>query len=213
VALLRKMRNDIRRMRTSPILDALFPKVRGQILSAMFVQPEREWYLSELAHFLNTRPSSLQREVEALSKAGILSQRRDATRRMYLQPATSSPVYSELKGLLEKTAGIVPVLKQELGSLEDKLQTAFVYGSMARAEEHSDSDIDLMLIGNIGMADTIPALRKAERRLGRPINPTVFSQAEFKKKVRQHDHFLTTVLKGAKYFVKGNESELVSTSG
>jgi DNA-binding transcriptional ArsR family regulator len=96
-------------MRTSPILEALFPEVRAKVLAATFGQPDREWYVTELARALETQPSSLQRELEALSKAGILEQRRDG-RRVYLKPDRSSPVFADLKHLLEKTAGLIPVL-------------------------------------------------------------------------------------------------------
>jgi predicted nucleotidyltransferase len=154
-------------MRISPILAALFPKVRREILVATFSQPDREWYLSELAKFVRTQPSSLQREVDTLSRAGILAQRRDG-RRIYLKPDRDSPVFTELKSFFEKTAGVLPVLQQELGPFAKAIRTAFVYGSIARAEETSGSDIDLMLIGETGLADIVPALRRAEKKLGRP---------------------------------------------
>jgi predicted nucleotidyltransferase len=199
-------------MRISPILDALFPPVRTSILAATDAQPDREWYLTELARFLHTQPSSLQREVNALTKAGILQQRRDG-RRVYLKADPGSPVFTDLKKLLEKTAGIVPVLQQELTPLRGRLELAFLYGSMARSEETSASDIDLLVVGEAGLADLLPALRRSEKRLGRPVNPTIYSLSEFRKKSRGHDHFLTAVLKGAKQFVTGDRHELERITG
>jgi len=199
-------------MRISPILAALFPKVRREILVATFRQPDREWYLTELAKFVHTQPSSLQREVDTLSRAGILAQRREG-RRIYLKPDRDSPVFTDLKSFFEKTAGVLPVLQQELAPLAKAIRTAFVYGSVARAEENSGSDIDLMLIGETGLADIVPALRRAEKKLGRPVNPTVYSVREFQKNARAHDHFLTTVLQGEKQFVKGTEHELAAITG
>ena len=139
-------------MRTSPILDALFPQVRAELLAATFSRPAKEWYLSELAVFLHTRPSSLQRELKTLVQAGILRQRREG-RRIYVQPDVASPVYCELESLLTKTAGIVPVLRVELKSCWGRVQLAFIYGSVARHQETSESDIDLMMIGSAGLAD------------------------------------------------------------
>jgi uncharacterized protein len=199
-------------MRTSPILEALFPGVRVKVLAATFGQPDREWYLTELARTLDTRPSSLQRELEALSEAGILTQRRDG-RRVYLKPDRNSPVFADLKHLLEKTAGLIPVLQSELEPLGESIRLAFVYGSIARAEERSTSDIDLIVIGEAGLSDLIPALRSSERTLGRPVNPSVYSVEEFRQKARNRDHFLTTVLRGAKQFVKGSEHELEAVVG
>ncbi len=199
-------------MRISPILEALFPEVRAKVLAAVFGQPDREWYLTELARTLKTQPSSLQRELEALSKAGILEQRRDG-RRVYVKPDKNSPVFADLRGLLEKTAGVIPVLRSELETLGESIRLAFVYGSVARSEETSVSDIDLMVIGKAGLSDLIPALRNSERILGRPVNPSVYSSEEFQERVRSEDHFLTTVLKGAKQFVKGGEDELERIAG
>ena len=196
-------------MRKSPVVDALFPDVRGRILAAMLTQSERQWYLSELSAFLRTQPSSLQREIDALSKAGILEQWRDG-RRVYLKPNIQSPVFADLKGLFDKTSGLIPVLQQILEPFENRIRLAFVYGSVARSEESSGSDIDLLTIGRIGLADLVPVMRKAEQALGRPVNPTVFSAQEFIRKAKAHDHFLSTVLTGPKQFVKGSEHELAA---
>jgi predicted nucleotidyltransferase len=194
-------------MRKSPIVEALFPKIRGKILAATLTRPEKSWYLSELSTFLHTQPSSLQREVDALSKAGILQQWRDG-RRVYLKPDAHSPVFSDLKSLFAKTTGLVPVLEQALEELGDRVEVAFVYGSMARSEEMSESDIDLMIVGAAGLSEMVPVLKRAEAILGRPISPTVYSTEEFGRKARAKDHFLSTVLDGAKQFVKGSEHEL-----
>lgn len=204
---LRKTRNNIRIMRKSHIVEALFPEIRGKILGATLMRPEKNWYLSELSAFLHTQPSSLQRELDSLSKAGILQQWRDG-RRVYLKPDPLSPVFSDLKNLFAKTTGLVPVLQQALEESGDRIKVAFVYGSMARAEEVSESDIDLMIIGAAGLSEMIPAIKRSEAILGRPINPTVYSTEEFRRKARLHDHFLSTVLGGAKQFVKGDEREL-----
>ena len=199
-------------MRRSPIIDALFPEIRGKILAATLTRPEKSWYLSELSTFLHTRPSSLQREVDALSKAGILEQSRDG-RRVYLKPNALSPVFIDLKNLIAKTAGLVPVLQEALEDIGQHIKIAFLYGSVARSEEVSESDVDLMVIGTVGLSEMVPALKSAEAILGRPINPTIYSMEEFRRKARAHDHFLSTVLDGTKQFVKGSERELEQIIG
>jgi len=199
-------------MRKSPIVDALFPEIRGKILAATLTRPEKRWYLSELSAFLHTQPSSLQREIQSLSKAGILEQARDG-RRVYIAPDTRSPVFLDLKGLFDKTAGLVPVLTQALEPFGDRIRVAFLYGSVARSQEGSESDIDLLIVGKVGLADLVPALRSAERTLGRPIAPSVFSAEEFARKACGGDHFVNTVLRGENRFVKGSENELAAIVG
>src|SRR6266851_10303001 len=120
------MRNNVRNMRTSIALDTLFPGVRQGILSATLTRPEKWWYLSELADFLHTRPSSLQRELAALVQSGILEQRRDG-RRIYFKAETRSPIFRDLRSIFEKTVGFVPTLQTLLRSFGDRIACAFIY--------------------------------------------------------------------------------------
>jgi len=127
-------------MRTSPILTALFPAVRQEILAATLLAPERSWYLSELAANLGTSPSSLQRELEALAKSGILRRWQEG-RRIYFRAETASSVFAALRDLFSKTAGVVPLLQDELGAFGPKITWAAIYGSIARGEERAQSDV------------------------------------------------------------------------
>jgi predicted nucleotidyltransferase len=194
-------------MRKPQVLAALFPTRRGELLAATLIRPDKWWYLTELASFLETTPSSLQRELKALVAGGILQQRRDGTR-TYFKAETRSPVFPELRRLLEKTAGLVPTLQRILEPFRSRIDCAFVYGSVARTEEHALSDVDLMVIGEVGLADLGSALRKAEGHIGREINVTSYSVREFRKKVATKDHFLTEVLRGPREFVQGNQRDL-----
>ena len=205
---IRNVRNNIRIMRTNmPMLNSLFPGVRQGVLAATLGRPEKWWYLSELANFLHTRPSSLQRELSSLAQSGILQQRKDG-RRTYFKAETRSPIFQELRGIFEKTMGLIPTLRLALRPFANSIACAFVYGSIARGEEHPASDIDLMVVGTAGLGDLAPSLRKAEKRLGREVNVTNYSVDEFRKKAAEGDHFLTTVLKGGLQFVKGEQSDL-----
>ena len=94
-----------------------------------------------------------------------------------------------------------------------QLRIVFVYGSIAAGGERSDSDIDLMLIGNVSPMDLAVPLRNARELLGREINPTVYTPAEFAKKRAASDHFLTRVLDKPKLFVRGDNDELEKTAG
>jgi len=163
-----------------------------------------------LARHLGVRPSSLQRELATLVDAEILRQRRDGNR-IYFQPNPDCPFLAELQGLMAKTAGLVDVLHEVLEPFAKRIDWAFVYGSMARSEALASSDVDLMIIGCTGLADIAPALRQAERRLNRPVNPAVYSREEFATKFASGHAFLHTVLDGAKLFILGDPHELAAT--
>jgi predicted nucleotidyltransferase len=203
--MLRILRNNLRVMRN--LLTVLFPAARADILSACLLQPDKWWYLSELADHLGTGLSSLQREIESLTEAGILERRREGTR-VYVKANTEAPIFPELRGLFEKTAGLLPALRLLLEPFREKILCAFVFGSVARRTEHAASDVDLMVIGDIGLLDLASPLRAIERRLGREVNATVFGAREFRTKMKNGDHFLTSVMRGRKEFVIGDESVL-----
>lgn len=180
-------------MRKLKLLDALLPKTRQGILAALLGQPEKTWYVSELARRMGVPSSSLQRELLDLTQVGILKTHRQG-RMAYYQANTDSPVYADLRGLLLKTAGLVDVLTDALKPLAAKLELVFVYGSVASGTEQSDSDIDLMVVGKVEPANLALPLRRAREQLGRAINPTVYTPAEFDKKRSAKDHFLSQVL-------------------
>lgn len=193
-------------MRKDLTLAALLSPTRQGVLTALFLRPEKEWYLSELATSLGTGPSSLQREVDALVRVGVLGKRVDG-RRTYIKANEDSPIFPELRGLVEKTSGIVPMLQDAIKGSKG-LKIGFIYGSLARGEESAVSDVDVMLLGNVSTMELSPRLRAVEAAVGRQINPTVFSLDEFARKITEKNHFLRTVLHNKKIMLVGIEDEL-----
>lgn len=199
-------------MRKKNPIDALFPKIRQNILAATYSQPEKWWFMSELAGFIKTTPSSLQRELDSLAVSGILRRRRDGNR-LYFQAETDSPIFAPLSELVTQTLGITTELKESLAPLAEKIRSAFVYGSVARSEERATSDVDLMVVGAAALSELSPILRRLERRFSREINATCYGTEEFKKKIQSENHFLMNVLKKEKLFLIGDENELDEIAG
>ena len=180
------------------------------VLATTLIDPIREWYLSDLARHLQLRPSSLQRELVGLVEAGILRRRIDGNR-SYYSAETENPIFGDLQGLLVKTAGLKDVLATSLDPFRGSIEVAFVFGSIARKTEHMGSDIDLMVIGNVGLADLAGAFTEAESRLLRPINSSIYHAAEIAMKLRLGHHFLNSVMNGEKLFILGNADDLAAT--
>ncbi len=191
-------------------LDAIVPRILQRILAAAFMAPEKAWYRAELAQHLGLPPSSLQRPLQSLAASGILTTRKDGNR-LYFQANLESPLAPEIRGLMAKTLGLLDVLKEALEPLERDVLVAFVYGSIARGEERAQSDVDLLVVGTASPYRLTTALSQAERRLGRPVNPTVFGLEEFRKKSR--GHFLREVLDKEKLFVVGTFHDLEAALG
>jgi predicted nucleotidyltransferase/DNA-binding HxlR family transcriptional regulator len=194
-------------MESFAILDAIFPSIRASVLSSLLLDPERWWFLSELARHLTVRPSSLQRELDSLVDAGIIARREDG-RRVYFKANSSSPVFKDLRGLVEKTAGLVPALSNALALFGHRIDIAFLYGSLARGEGRSTSDVDVLIVGSVKQIDLVPILRKLEDRFGREVNATLYTPQEFRTKLAAGDHFLGSVMKGRTILLKGSIDEL-----
>jgi len=197
-------------VRKQPILSALFPVIRQRLLAAALLSPEKWWYLSELASHLETSPSSLQRELESLAVNGILDRKQDG-RRIYYKAKVDSPVFRALRELLSKTVGLIPALQSEIARFRKKILWAAIYGSIARGEERPDSDIDLLLVGDIATAELLSSFRRVERRFGRDVNLTRYSEKEFQDKIRSGDPFLKSVMKGTVITLVGSLDELEKT--
>jgi predicted nucleotidyltransferase len=135
--------------------------------------------------------------------------RRDVRgKHVYFQANQQAAIFPELQGLFAKSAGLVDILREAPMPLAGRMRAAFVFGSAARGELHASSDIDLLVVGEVSFGDVIAPVQEAEKRLGRDVNPTVYSADEFRAKVLAKQHFLTTVLTGPKMFVLGGESDL-----
>ncbi len=188
-------------------INLLFPKTRREILAATLLHPDKWWYLSDLARALDAVPQALRRELNQLVAAGILQERSDGNR-VYFKPDQQCPILRELQGIFLKTAGLVDVLRNALKANAKRIRSAFVYGSIARGEELASSDVDLMIIGDIPISELASPLKKAEDRLSRSVNPTVYSLREYRRKLRQGNNFITKVHSSEKLFLIGNEDEL-----
>ena len=204
----------VRNMRTnnSPRLPALpaaalFGKSMQAILAQLFGRTEESFYLRELARAAGSPASSLQRDLAALTRAGIIT-RTARGHQIHYQANRASPVFEELRGLVVKTFGVADVLSESLLPLSQRIDVAFIYGSVAMGEERAESDIDVMVIGKAGFGDVVEALVPARQRLAREINPSVYSGAEFTAKVRAGNAFLKNVVAEPKLFLIGGDHEL-----
>lgn len=199
-------------MRTRHGADALLPDTRKRILAALLMHPERAWFASDLARLLRAPKTSLQRELANLQGAGII-RRRVEGKHVYYQADRDCPFFPELRSLMVKTAGLVEVVRAALAPSRRHIEFAFVYGSLASGAETSTSDVDLLVVGNVGLADLARPLHKASETLAREVHPTVYSVEEFVKKAAAGGGFVHTVLKRPKLFVWGTEHDLARVVG
>jgi predicted nucleotidyltransferase len=191
----------------SSLGQTLFGGTRRAILALLYGQSEQQFYLREVVRRTETALGAAQRELKQLTDAGLISRARRGNQ-VYYQANSANPIFAELKSILTKTAGIRDVLRQALEPVKDRVRVAFIYGSVAHGTERASSDIDVMVIGDIGFGEVTSHLSAVESKLGREINPTVYPPLEYVAKVKKRNHFLRSVLEQKKVFVVGDEHEL-----
>ncbi len=148
---------------------------------------------------------TIQQELKKLEGMELLVARRDSNR-VYYRANASHALYEDIHRLVLKTSGLVEVLREALSA--EGVGVAFVFGSVARGDEGAEGDVDLMVVADIGLAETSSLLSGVSEKLGREVNPHVLDAAEFKRRRGSGDHFLLRVLDSPRLFVVGDEDEL-----
>jgi predicted nucleotidyltransferase len=192
---------------SGPATSSLFGKTRSALLAILYGHADQSFHLRQLVRAVGAGHGAPQRELKHLTDMGLVVRRVQGNQVLY-QANSHGPVFSELKGLIAKTVGLHEVLRSALAPLATGIRIAFVYGSVARQEERQNSDVDLMVLGQVSFSDVVSALGPAQKRLGREINPTVFPVSEFRSKLAAGNHFLRAVIRETKLFVLGDENEL-----
>jgi len=185
----------------------LFSDYRRRVLGLLLLHPDTTYHVRELARLTGTSAGTLHKELTKLTAGGVL-RRQEVGNQVRYSADRDCPVFEELASILRKTSGLVDVLVEALSSVEKNIALAFVFGSVARGEQHSNSDVDVMLVGNLGFADAVQVLHPVQATLQREINPVVYSLEEFRRRADSDDSFVREVLSQPKLFVVGNENEL-----
>ncbi|MGO8755134.1 MAG: nucleotidyltransferase domain-containing protein [Gallionellaceae bacterium] len=185
----------------------LFGTYRQRVLGLLLLNPERSYYVREIARLTDTVAGTLHKELARLAGAGVLN-RESVGNQVRYSANLDCPVFEELASILRKTSGLVDVLAKALSPVEKKVSLAFVFGSLARGEQQSTSDVDLMLVGKIRFADAVRVLHPVQETLQREVNPVVYSLDEFRRRTKSGDSFIREVLSKPRLFIVGNEDEL-----
>lgn len=188
-------------------LSFMFPEVRQRVLCLLLLNPERRCHVREIARLINTTAGSLHRELSRLAKDEVLL-REVSGSQVYYQANTSLPIFAELVSILRKTVGLANVLELALSSLRHKINVAFVYGSIASGKENVNSDIDVLVIGDITFAEVATALHDQQEILGREINPKVYHPSEWNRLEKEKNAFIIELLKKPKIMIIGNVDDI-----
>ena len=190
--------------------DALFTATQQRVLGCLFGQPGRSFSISELLQTTGAGSGAVQRELARLSGSGLLSVEQLGKQKLY-RANPASPIHDEIVAIVRKTFGLAMPLRDALMPLADRLHAAFVFGSVAKGSDTASSDIDLMLVSDaLTYADAMAALHPLMERLGREINPTLYTRAELRKRIAEGNSFVTRVLAQPRLWLIGNDDALAA---
>jgi predicted nucleotidyltransferase len=185
------------------MVDILFKsKIRQKILSRFFADEGRKFYINEMARLVNTTQGTCRRELNKLVDVGVLTTKKEGNL-LYYQVNKQTPLYREFSAIIQKTIGIEAKLKSSLQGFKG-ISYAFIFGSYAKREFKPESDIDVVIIGMIGEDSLIKVFKDVERAIGREINYHIYTEKEFKNKLRT-DSFIKNIIKNH-IIIKGDEA-------
>lgn len=181
-------------MSTTTLTNTLFSRTRSIVFGELFRRPEGV-YLRELERTTGINSRQLLRELHALRDAGIIAPKRVGNLVVYgFNP--DCPIYEDIQSLIRKTVGLADVLKELLKPFTEQIELAYVFGSHARGEQRTDSDVDLMIVGAATRRQFSAALRQAETMLRREINAVFYTGDEYGKALEDSNSFISKVHHG-----------------
>ena len=174
--------------------DAVFTDSQAKVYLWIFGQPQRSYHLSELRRLTGLGSASLQREINRLVVASLANSTLKGNQRQ-ISANRQSPLFKELSNLTRKVMGAAALLTEALRPIEQKIEVAFLYGSVAKQSDNAESDIDIMMIGSdLRLGEVLEQLLPAEEMLCRKVKPTCYTVGEFKKRLSDTDSFVNKVL-------------------
>lgn len=189
------------------LAESLFLKVQLRVMALLFGQPDRDYLSAELIELADSGVGAVRRVLKRLVKSGLVSETHTGKRKLY-KANRKSPIYEELHSLIMKTAGLSIPIRFALGPFDANIRAAFIFGSIANGNDDSESDVDLMIIGNdLDYMKLLAALHPVEKELRRNINSQILTTEEWREKVAKENSFVLHVISQSKIFLIGNDDD------
>ncbi|MBN2543491.1 nucleotidyltransferase domain-containing protein [bacterium] len=191
----------------STLSEILSSRARADIFTILFGLNNNNLHLREIERRSSCTIDTIRRELIKLEKIGLVTSVRNSNR-LYYEANKEHPLYNDIHNIVIKTSGVVDVLKSIIA--DESVEIAFIFGSIAATQEKANSDLDLMIIGDVSSREIAAKLSSVTNSIGREVNFYIFDRKEFIKRQREKDHFLTNLLQSPKIFIIGNQNELDS---
>ena len=162
--------------------------ITKKLLNYFFINPQENLYVNEIARKLNLDKRNLVKKIRELEKEGILENANRGNLKLY-SINENYPLYNEFKAIVLKTVGLEDKLKKILHETEN-IKQAYIYGSYAQDKMDTNSDIDILVIGDHNIIQLQQKLSKLQKEISREINIVNMDLNEYKKRVKNKDPFI-----------------------
>jgi predicted nucleotidyltransferase len=182
--------------RPASLAGVLFTGTQQRLFRLLFGNSEKTYFKQELIARTGSGSGAVQRELARLVESGLVTMTLIGSQKHY-QANRSAPIFEELRGIVTKTVGLIDPLRAALRPLAKRIRRALVYGSVAKGTSHAGSDVDLLVVADdLTLEELFVRLAAAEKTIGRTIHPTLYTPAEFARRHKSGNPFLTKVLAG-----------------
>ncbi|MBY5751791.1 nucleotidyltransferase domain-containing protein [Rhizobium leguminosarum] len=184
------------------LVDFLFSRRQQRMLAALLLHPARQYGSNELIALSGPGNGAGRRILDQFELSGLVLRTSRRNQRLYAINI-SHPVYPELRSICLKTFGLGKTIAEGLTPFRDRIALAFVFGSIAHGTDRADSDVDLLIVGQVDAFELGEATEHMEKSLGRSLDLNLYSTAEWD--AMKTDRIVTSVVGGAKIMLIGEE--------
>ncbi|CAI1923166.1 Predicted nucleotidyltransferases [Serratia quinivorans] len=190
-----------------PLLALLFSEYRRKVLTLLLNQPEKAFHVREIARQTATQAGTLHKELNKLAQGGILLRQQQGNQICY-RANPDCLIFPELVAIFRKTSGMVERLRQALVELNAEPELAFIFGSIASGKAKDDSDIDVLIVGNVSFSEVINAFYPLQQELGREINPKLYSPVEWRAALAENSAFIQDIMSKPQLGILGDKDDV-----
>ncbi len=187
--------------------DFMISRVRVKMMTLFFADPNEMYYVRQITRKTNEEINAVRRELDKMLGYGLLRSEQRGNR-LYYYLNKRYFYFQELQQMVIKSTGLgkkIIKLRRKLGTLELVMFSGrFVHRLAPRQNE-----VDVLVIGEVVLAELEALIKQEEARLGREIRVAVFDKKEFDFRKTRRDPFIMDVLYGSRVMIVGSEEEFV----
>jgi predicted nucleotidyltransferase len=165
------------RSNSAPIAPIFRTETQAQLLALLYLRPQEQRTLADLARELGVSSSTLHAEVQRLEEAELITSGRIGRSRV-LHANMDHPLSRPLTEILEYIYGPRTVIADEFSRIPG-VSRLLIFGSWAARHAglpgHMPHDIDVLVVGDADRAAVFAAADRAQERIAIPVNAVLAS--------------------------------------